>query len=239
MPLWLPTSTTSSAEPRGASRESLQAFREIGQKLIEAKEALRDKGKGAFGDWCEVNGFGFHRSWRAKIMKLAESWDEIARAVEETEEADSKVFSVDAALACWAKWKKANDPEAKAKAEEAKAKREAKKRSSTEEGRNEDEVSETEALRQALKEALRRIQDLEAEVSRLRQGGKEQPRSETPRQETPRPVDAATKTRARKVYALYTKGATEGERNAAKTRLEDMARKHGMDLSTFLKSCGL
>ncbi|WP_026868808.1 hypothetical protein [Inquilinus limosus] len=71
--------------------DNLEANRKIGEKLIAAKAMLDqavDEGgkvkKGAFGEWCEAQGFGFSRQWRAQLMSLAANWKAISKAMEKT-----------------------------------------------------------------------------------------------------------------------------------------------------------
>jgi hypothetical protein len=52
-------------------------------------------------------------------------------------------------------------------------------------------------------------------------------------------VDPATKQRAHKVYAIWAKGSTEGERDAGKARLQEMAGRLGMPFVDFLAASGL
>ena len=52
-------------------------------------------------------------------------------------------------------------------------------------------------------------------------------------------VDKATKARAGKVFGLAVKGATKGERDAARARLQEMAGKVGLEIGAFLRACGL
>ena len=50
-------------------------------------------------------------------------------------------------------------------------------------------------------------------------------------------VAPAIRDRARKVYALYAKGATEGERAAARNRLTAIADKAGITFDSLEKAC--
>lgn len=219
--------------------ESLNHYRDVGQALLDAKEALAGQKKGAFGEWCEAEGFTFSKQWRSRLMQLAEHWDEIMRAVEATPEDKRKGMSVDAVLAMWTAWKKANDPEAQAKAEAKKAEREAKKAKDTE-GEGEEGESETAALRRMLREAMERIAALEAELAKAKAGPKasEGPKAESPKASR-KTVDEPTKARARKVWRLYKAPGTEGEGAAAKQRLEAMASGCGMTFEEFVAACGL
>lgn len=222
-----------------ATRESLRHYRDVGQALLDAKEALAGK-KGAFGEWCEAEGFTMHKTWRAKLMKLAENWDAIMEVVDTTPDADRKVtLSVEGVLNMWAAYVKSTDPEAQAKAEAKKAEREAKKAKDTE-GEGEEGESETAALRRMLREAMERIAALEAELAKAKAGPKasEGPKAESPKASR-KTVDEPTKARARKVWRLYKAPGTEGEGAAAKQRLEAMASGCGMTFEEFVAACGL
>lgn len=48
-------------------------------------------------------------------------------------------------------------------------------------------------------------------------------------------IDTDTMERARKVAALYHRGATHGERDAARNRLQAIAARAGVDTDTLLK----
>jgi hypothetical protein len=230
----------------GAGRDSLAAFAQIGRDLLEAKEAIGPTPRGAFGAWCEAN-FPFSKEWRARLMKLAGDWKAIRAAMAWAESKGQvlgrKEYSVDGAFAlledyltraeisdveddCGAEYAE-RAREAEAKADERRRKKAEK---DAEKG---DKKSEAETLREQLAEALGRIRELEEELRRAK-GGKAKPEAK----EAPG-VDAATKARARKIYALATKGATEGERGAAMHKLVDIATKLGMTFEAFLEACGL
>ena len=59
-----------------ATRQGLEHYRDIGQTLLDVKEALRGTRQGAFGEWCDKN-TNFVHQWRTRIMKLAKEWDRI------------------------------------------------------------------------------------------------------------------------------------------------------------------
>jgi len=226
------------ARAKASTRNSLEDLRVVGERLNEAKEALKGEGKGAFGTWCEEQGFPFDKTWRARLMKLAANWDAIIEAVEAMPE-DKRKWSVDGVLAIWAAAEKAKaEPQGDTEGDtgegsEGEPKAKAKKE------------TEAERLRRELAEALAEIERLRAENEALKGKGKakEEPKAkakaETKADPNASKVDAATKTRARKVHALYTKGATDGEKAAAKARLEEMAAKFGLDLEAFIAACGL
>jgi len=52
-------------------------------------------------------------------------------------------------------------------------------------------------------------------------------------------VDPETRRRAAKVWQLYTRPGSDGERLAARARLEEMARRCNLDLNTFTAACGI
>lgn len=82
------------------SRETLGKLREAGQALNDAKTMLTGQGKGAFGHWCDGAGFTFDKSYRAKLMKVAENWDAIVVAVEAMPE-DKRSWGINKALVTW------------------------------------------------------------------------------------------------------------------------------------------
>jgi len=233
-------------EANGAGFNSLQAFANIGHDLLQAKEAIGPAPRGAFGAWCEAN-FPFSKEWRARLMKLAEQWKAVCVAFRWAERKGyvlgRKEYSVDGALAFLNDYlTKAEIPEIEAelgpeyaeKAREAEAKAADKAQAKAEKG--EKKKSEAEILREQLAEALERIRELEAELGRAKGGkAKAKPEAEKPGAT----VDNATKARARKVYGLATRGATEGERSAATHKLSEMANKLGLSLADFLQACGL
>jgi len=226
------------ARAKAATRNSLEDLRVVGERLNEAKEFFSDKGKGAFGGWVEAQGFPFDKTWRARLMKLAANWDAIMEAVEALPE-DKRKWSVDGVLAIWAAAEKAKaqpegDTQGEAEGEtEGEPKAKAKKE------------TEAERLRRELAEALELIEKLKAENEALKakaDGGakaKAKAKPEEPKAGNTGTVDAVTKKRASKVWGLYTRGATDGEKDAAKARLEEMAAKFGLDFDAFVKACGL
>lgn len=221
---------------KAATRTSLEDLRVVGETLNEAKETLAGK-KGAFGEWCDKAGFPFDKTWRARLMKLAANWDAIMAAVEALPE-DKRKWSVDGVLAIWAAAEKAKaqsegegageagDGEGEGGEPKAKAKKE----------------TEAEKLRRLLAEALAEVERLRLENEALKGGAKAGPKAgpkEGPKASTSGGVDAATKARAKKVWGLYTRGGTEGEKSAAKSRLDEMAGKAGLDFDAFIAACGL
>jgi hypothetical protein len=52
-------------------------------------------------------------------------------------------------------------------------------------------------------------------------------------------IDPETRKRAAKVYQLYRQPGTEGERTAARGRLEEMAQRHSMPFERFAAACGI
>lgn len=224
------------ARAKAATRNSLEDLRVVGDRLNDAKEFFKDKGKGAFGQWVEAQGFPFDKTWRARLMKLAANWDAIMEAVEALPE-DKRKWSVDGVLAIWAAAEKAKaapqgdaegEPEGEAGAEpKTKAKKE----------------TEAERLRRELAEALELIERLKKENAELKakaEGPKAKAKAETKaKPEGGATVDANTKRRAKAVYNLYKRPGTEEEGNAAKERLEAMAKRFGLSLEDFIKACGL
>lgn len=222
------------ARAKAATRNSLEDLQVVGERLNEAKEFFKDKGKGAFGQWVEAQGFPFDKTWRARLMKLAANWDAIMQAVEALPE-DKRKWSVDGVLAIWAAAEKAKaapqgdsqgDTEGEAEGDtqgepKAKTKKE----------------TEAERLRRELAEALELIEKLREENARLK--GEKQAKSKPEEPKATGTVDIVTKKRASKVWGLYTRGATEGEKDAARARLAEMATKCGMEFNAFIKACGL
>ncbi|WP_336814196.1 hypothetical protein [Bosea sp. MMO-172] len=218
---------------KGASKATLEDLRLIGETLNEVKETLAGTGKGAFGKWCEEQRFPFDPSWRARLMKLAANWADIMAAVEALPE-DKQKWSVDGVMAIWSAAKKASAGSSEGgggegEGEGGEAKPEKKKRE-----------TEAEKLRRELAEALARVAELEAENASLKGGkGSSKPSGSKPEENPPGFISGATKLRAAKVWGLYTKGATDGEKAAAKSRLEEMAEKVGMAFDAFVAACNL
>lgn len=219
---------------KAATRTSLEDLRVVGETLNEAKETLAGK-KGAFGEWCDKAGFPFDKTWRARLMKLAANWDAIMAAVEALPE-DKRKWSVDGVLAIWAAAERAKAaPEGGSEgAGEGEAEGEPKAKAKKE--------TEAEKLRRLLAEALAEVERLRLENEKLKGGAKAGPKtgfSQGPKGGASAGVDAATKARAKKVWGLYTRGGTEGEKSAAKARLEEMAGKAGLSFDDFVAACGL
>jgi len=217
---------------KAATRNSLEDLCVVGERLNDAKEALKGT-KGAFGEWCEAQGFPFDKTWRARLMKLAANWDAIMEAVEALPE-DKRKWSVDGVLAIWAAAEKAkaqpegNEGEAEGEGEGSEPKAKAKKE------------TEAERLRRELAEALAEIERLRQENEALKGGPKAKAKAKPEGNAKPNgSVDPVTAKRAGKVWGLYTRGATQGEKDAAKARLEEMAAKAGMDFDAFVAACGL
>ncbi|MET3601113.1 hypothetical protein [Martelella mangrovi] len=210
-----------------ASKETLSEYRGIGIALGEAREALKAE-RGAFHKWCDASEFPFSRAWRLRLIQLAENWDAILAAVEALPEASRK-WTVDGAISAWqaAKREAKGGSESGNDAGEGSTKKERSKKE-----------TEAERLRRQLAEALARIEELENALKGTKAGasagkGKQKAANDA------KPVDGATKARANKVWGLYKRGATPGECGAAKARLDEMARKFGMDFDTFARECGL
>lgn len=251
---------TALVQARGASAESLVAFRAIGALLNGAKVYLAEQPnapKGAFGEWCEKAGFGFDKSWRARLMKLSTFWPEIVKALEETPDAGRKAFSVDGCLAVYDAWRKKNDPDEIAKQEakdKAAAEKAAKATSSASEGDGEGDGGEgggvtAKAVEEALKLALVRIEELRKERDALqakldaataKKAAKPQAEAmgSGPKVATPQPVSQKTKDTVKKLFALATRPGTPEEGEVAKGKIEEIAAKHGITLETLLDLSG-
>lgn len=225
---------------KGASKATLEDLRLIGETLNEVKETLSGTGKGAFGKWCEEQRFPFDPSWRARLMKLAANWKEIMAAVEALPE-DKQKWSVDGVMAIWAASKKAAAGASEGGGEGGEGEGDG-------EPKPEKKKKETEAekLRRELAEALAEIERLRVENEALK-GGKADPKGDRFKSKAkdaneanpPGFISSATKLRAAKVWGLYTKGATDGEKAAAKSRLDEMAEKVGMTFEAFCTACNL
>lgn len=229
----------------GAGLDTLLAFRDIGRGLLEAKEAIGTSPKGAFGKWCDEN-LTFSKEWRARLMRLASDWKGVQAAMAWAQRMGRilgrKEYSVDGALSLLAEWIKAAPEEAEAlgfgeavqKAEEAAAKAQERAREKADAKQAEETEAEAEALRRMLAEAMQRIADLEAALAKAQ--GKA---GDTKAEAAGAKVDKAAQARARKVYAMAMKGATVGERSAARGRIEEIAGKLDMTTLDFLGACGL
>lgn len=228
------------ARAKASTRNSLEDLRVVGERLNDAKEFFKDKGKGAFGQWVEAQGFPFDKTWRARLMKLAANWDAIIAAVEALPE-DRRKWSVDGVLAIWAAAERAKAaPEGDTEGDaEGNAEGEPKERKKKE--------TEAERLRRELAEALELIEKLKAENARLKaekakhkadNNAERKAKAET-KAEGAATVDAGTKRRAKAVYNLWKRPGNAEEGEAAKGRLEAMAQARGMGFEDFLKACGL
>lgn len=222
------------ASAQGAGMDTLYAFKDIGTGLLEAKE-ITSGTKGAFGAWCDAN-FNFSKEWRARLMKLAAAWADFIAAKEWAEAQGRllgrKEFSVDGALAFINEWEKATNPEPEAEGGEGEGE-------GGEGGEKAKKETAAEKLRRELAEALERIRVLEDELRAARgEGPKAKAKEKASAGTGSNPIDPATRSRAKKVYALYQRGGTDGEKAAAKSRLEEMAAKFSMDFDAFVKACG-
>ena len=222
---------------KAATRSSLEDLRVVGETLNDAKETLKDV-KGGFGKWCEEAGFPFDKTWRARLMKLAANWDAIIAAVEALPE-DKQKWSVDGVLAIWAAAEKAKKAEAEAEGGNAGWEGEGGEGEPKAKAKKE---TEAERLRRLLAEALAEVKRLKAENEALKGSSKAEAKAKpngSSKGSSSGTVDAATKARAKKVWGLYTRGGTDGEKAAAKSRIEEMAAKFSMDFDSFVKACGL
>lgn len=250
----------------GTNRLSMEVHRDMGFILNDAKEVLKDN-KGAFGKWCEESGFTFNKTWRARLMKLAERWDDYRKALNLLGDNGGKAYTVDGALALLRAYDVEMDPEAKAKAE-AEAEAKANGSGSGEgEGAGEGEgtqIDEKAQLKAELKAALRRIRELEKELDKAAKAkakAEEKAQAEeakakakadkanegaqseaNPSQEDPTrdfKVSAKDKALIRKVHALATNGGTDGEKSAAMERLIAIANRYTCTVAELLAACEL
>jgi len=161
------------ASAKKSSGDSLASFLAIGSTLVDVKQHFTSvkAPKGSYGQWVESN-FGFDRSWSARLVKFFSEQATIKLAIAWCEAPGKRQFSVDGVLQILSEYLVAMDPakaakkaEADAKREAAKAKRDALKGGSSSEGDGDSEgghgSSEAEALREALRQALGRIEALE------------------------------------------------------------------------------
>ena len=220
------------AKVQGATRQTLEDLKDVGETLLEVKETLKDAGKGAFGRWCEEARLPFDKAWRARLMKLAAHWDEIIAAVEALPE-EQRRWSVDGVLAIWKAAKKVEHGETNAEDGEgagdgANAGSAARKKKET----------EAERLRRQLAEALAEVERLKAENERLRRLAEEAAGGAASGQtEKKRKVRLSEKgvNLARKLWALHSDpAASEGERVTSKQKLEAMASRLGVSFEELI-----
>ena len=221
------------ARAKEASRNTLEDLKVVGEMLNDAKEALKEEGRGAFGTWAEQ--FPFDKAWRARLMKLAANWDDIIAAVEALPE-DKRKWSVDGVIGIWNAKRKADEQAANGGGAEGAEGAEGGAEGA-EGGAKKKRETEAERLRRELAEALAEIERLKAENATLR--GEKPGKAKTDKAANENKVDAATKARAKKVWGLYKQGGTDGEKAAAKARLDAMAEKTGLDFDAFVAACGL
>jgi hypothetical protein len=229
---------------KGASLETLEAFRDIGAALGEAKSIL---GNGKFGKWCEAEGFTFSRTWRAKLMKLAEHWDEIRQAAAETPDKAHEALTVNGAISVWQAWKRAKEgPKdsggAGGSGEGVGEGSTGKKRKS----KTEQLEEEVQRLREQLAEALEEISRLKADkgATGSAKGSTGSNKSRTTggakaKAANSNKPSAEDRKRFSKVWNLYQRAGTEGEKQAAKARLDDIARRFGMSYEELCKEFGM
>src|SRR4051812_48087239 len=150
------------AKAKGASRATLEALRDVGEHLNDAKETLQGTGQGAFGKWCDAYRFPFTREWWARLMKLATHWDEIV-AILEAQPDDRKAWSLDGALGLLRAAEKARQEAERGDAGE-------KFGADEEPAPKAKKETEAERLRRALAEAVERIKQLESVIMAMQQG---------------------------------------------------------------------
>jgi hypothetical protein len=241
------TINTNLKTAKQSGRASLEAFRCIGEGLNEAKEILPAK---EFGAWCELR-FTFSRAWRARLMRLASEWQDLARALAWAEQQQgralgAKEFSVNGARQLLAEHRRAMSPPPSDAAEyipEYTSAAESSPKRTSLRYRLEDTTRALDDTRRQLAEALAAVNRLEQRVSSLdaqttAERASELDRKSTAEEGTSNALDAATKARAMKIHALWANGSTEGERDAAKVRLGETAQKLGMSFADFLSACG-
>ena len=166
-------------------------------------------------------------------MKLATHWDESVALIEAQPD-DRKAWSLDGALGLLRAAEKARQEAERGDAgEEFGADAEPAPKAKKE--------TEAERLRRELAEAIERIKQLESVIMAM-QG---QAKQEAPKREAPKGPSGAAKVspdtanKARKTYALFVRGGTQGERDAARVALERMASRHVMNFDEFVVACGL
>lgn len=226
-------------DAKGASKDSLYAFAKIGDALNDARAFFaEDKTRGVFAEWAQTH-FAFSKAWAYRLIQLHNAWADIKRAFDwaESQGRDvSKLLSVDGAMKLLNEWKAATDEVAAAKAaekaekaEKARAEREAEKAKAE---------TEAERLRRYIAKLERENAKLKAELAAAKgEAPKADAKAETGKAKSG--PDAKTKDRVKKVWGLYTRGATDGEKAAAKARLDAIAAKLGMTLDELVKACGL
>lgn len=232
---------------KGASKTSLNDFRAVGDALNEAKELFAGT-KGAFGNWCAD--FPFDKTWRARLMKLAANWDAIMEAMEAIPQ-DKRKWSVDG---CLTQWQAVIRAKAKAAAGEGSGDGGAGGAGNGEGGSagsagTEKKETPEQKLRRELREAKAQIKALERELKKAQAAADKASKAKAdtsskakadakPNPDAKQPT-AATKARARKVWALYQKPGTQGEGAAAYEKFAGMAQKHNMTVDQFAAACGL
>lgn len=244
------------AKAQEGTFETLMTFVAIGEVLNEVKETLGGAGRNStFGKWCDEQGFSFDKTWRSRLMKLAANWDEAKAAMEVRPEGERK-WSVKEVLKALADKRKADS--GLNSCPEATISTEAKPKPPSTKERLEQVLEENKRLSQALTEALERIKSFEARKAPDQTQKPSQPKLDFGAQRYPAlhetllgnqeaanaqnssvKVDPQDRTRAKKVWALYTRGVTAGEREAAKERLERSAEKYGLPFDDFIAACGI
>lgn len=228
---------------KGTAKESLENMAKIGNVLEDAKGFFKDNLEaGKFVEWA-ASQFGFAKAWTYRLMSLHGQWKDVQAAFAWAEGAGrdvSKCYSVDGALKLLAEWRVATDAEAAAKAAERAAKAEQAK--AERESAKAKEETEAERLRRLIAKLQRENERLKAENEALKGGSKEEPKAERAKASPGAGagnVSAADKARAKKIHGLYTRGATDGAKAAAKARLVEIAERLGMTFEAFMAACGL
>jgi hypothetical protein len=164
------------------SWESLQAYRQAGIGLMQLKDMLPH---GQFLKEVEIR-FRIGKSWAASLMRLADKWDDVERAVNWMREKGPLSLSVDGALALVKKWRQAMSGDA---ADHRPAPERQRRPAGTRRmAKAEEELhQQLEAMQAELLRANTRIRFLEAEVARLQ--SQIDPATEAYAEETGTPVD--------------------------------------------------
>ncbi len=218
---------------KASNLETLKVLRDIGGTLNECRETLGNAK--AFNEWAEAQNFPFGTAWRKRLMQLEANWEAIMDAVNAAPE-EKRKWSVDGVIGIW------NATKAKPESDAADGDGEGGEGGDAEPKAKPE--TKAEKLERMLREALEEITKLREENEALKRGTKgktkDAPKDEPKRGPYTGPkVDAATMARAKKVHGLWKRPGTDGEGEAAKGRLEDMAKQRNMSLDDFLAACGL
>jgi hypothetical protein len=208
------------ARGRHSGLASLQAYREAGAALRAIKELVPH---GQFGPIASQQ-CSCSKQWRAQLMSLDHDWADIEAAWHWAEERGrqlgGKAYSVDGALALAKEWRRARSGDAHT----------VKRSPGTAKTRLASVLRENAALKDKLNAAKAYIAALEAQLAAFK--------SRAPAT-CPQDPDERTQDRVQKVAALWHRGGTQGERTSAVNQLFTIAGRHGCDLPTLLRDCGV